>query len=62
VLTAGGVDFEPVDGGALARIANEENAAEALAWLVGQGVKIHRFGIAGSALEQTYMAMNEERR
>lgn len=62
VLTAGGVDFEPVDGGALARIANEENAAEALAWLVGQGVKVHRFGIAGSALEQTYMAMNEERR
>ena len=62
VLAAGGVDFEPVDGGALARIANEENAAEALAWLVGQGVKVHRFGIAGSALEQTYMAMNEERR
>ena len=62
VLAAGKVDFEPVDGGAIARIANEENAAEALAWLVGQGVKIHRFGIAGSALEQTYMAMNEERR
>ena len=62
VLASGGVDFEPVEGGALARIANEENAAEALAWLVGQGVKIHRFGIAGSALEQTYMAMNEERR
>lgn len=62
VLSAGGVDFEPVEGGALARIADEENAAEALAWLVGQGVKIHRFGIAGSALEQTYMAMNEERR
>ena len=62
VLTAGGVDFEPVEGGALARIANEENAAQALAWLVGAGVKIHRFGIAGSALEQTYMAMNEERR
>ena len=62
VLTAGGVDFEPAEGGALARIANEENAAEALAWLVGQGVKVHRFSIAGSALEQTYMAMNEERR
>lgn len=62
VLTAGNVEFEPVEGGALARIANEENAAEALAWLVGQGVRVHRFGIAGSALEQTYMAMNEERR
>lgn len=62
VLAAGNVEFEPVDGGALARIANEENAAEALAWLVGQGVKVHRFGIAGSALEQTYMAMDEERR
>ncbi|WP_297084504.1 ABC transporter ATP-binding protein [uncultured Demequina sp.] len=61
-LTAGNVDFEITDTGAVTRIADESNAAQALAWLIGQGVAVHRFGPVGSALEQTYMAMNEERR
>ncbi|GIG54971.1 ABC transporter ATP-binding protein [Demequina activiva] len=61
-LTAGGVDFEPTPTGAVTRIADEPNAAQALAWLIRQGIEVHRFGPVGSALEQTYMAMNEERR
>ncbi|WP_084039176.1 ABC transporter ATP-binding protein [Demequina sp. NBRC 110053] len=61
-LTSGQVDFEPTATGAVTRIDGEANAAQALAWLVGQGVQVHRFGPVGSALEQTYMAMNEERR
>lgn len=61
-LRTGNVDFEPTKEGVLTRIASEENAAQALAWLIGQGVEVHRFGPVGSALEQTYMAMNEERR
>ena len=61
-LTSGGVDFEPTPTGAITRISDEPNAAQALAWLVRQGVDVHRFGPVGSALEQTYMAMNEERR
>ena len=61
-LTAGGVDFEPTATGAITRIVDEANAAQALAWLIRQGVAVHRFGPVGSALEQTYMAMNEERR
>ena len=61
-LASGGVEFEPTDSGAITRIADEPNAAQALAWLIRQGVEVHRFGPVGSALEQTYMAMNEERR
>jgi len=61
-LTAGNVDFEITETGAVTRIADAANAAQALAWLIGQGVAVHRFGPVGSALEQTYMAMNEERR
>ncbi|WP_084106637.1 ABC transporter ATP-binding protein [Demequina sp. NBRC 110056] len=61
-LSRGGVEFEPTATGAITRIADEANAAQALAWLIRQGVQVHRFGPAGSALEQTYMAMNEERR
>ncbi len=61
-LRTGNVDFEPTKDGALTRIASEENAAQALEWLIGQGVPVHRFGPVGSALEQTYMAMDEERR
>ena len=61
-LRQGGVEFEPTDTGAVTRIDGEANAAQALAWLVRQGVQVHRFGPVGSALEQTYMAMNEERR
>jgi len=57
-----GVAPEESDGGAIIRVANEQQAAGMLAALVRAGVSVHRFGPAGSALEQTYMAMNEERR
>jgi len=56
------VDFEEAEGGVLIRMADQKEAAQALTWLVSQGIEIHRFGPAGSALEQTYMAMEEDRR
>ena len=56
------VEFVEAEGGVLLRIADEREAVQALAWLVGRGIKVHRFGPAGSALEQTYMAMDEDRR
>jgi len=57
-----GIDHEDLDGGAIVRVADEAQAAALLASLVKDGVPVHRFGPAGSALEQTYMLMNEERR
>lgn len=54
--------FEEVDNGLVVRAQNTEHAAAILEALVKGGAKIHRFGPYGSALEQTYMAMNEERR
>lgn len=62
VLSDAQVEFADADGGVTLRIENEREAAGALAWLVGKGLHIHRFGPAGSALEQTYMAMEEDRR
>ncbi|WP_062077069.1 ABC transporter ATP-binding protein [Demequina globuliformis] len=61
-LAAYNVPFEAQEYGAIVRIDDAHKAAQALAWLVQQGVAVHRFGPVGSALEQTYMAMNEERR
>ncbi|WP_062200316.1 ABC transporter ATP-binding protein [Demequina salsinemoris] len=61
-LTDASVPFEEAEGGAMVSIADEAHAQQALAWLVGAGVPVHRFGPAGSALEQTYMAMEEDRR
>ena len=57
-----GIAVEEVDGGAIVRVADEQHAVTLLAALVRDGVAVHRFGPVGSALEQTYMAMNEERR
>lgn len=54
--------FEEVENGLVIRAQNTEHAASILESLVKGGAKIHRFGPFGSALEQTYMAMNEERR
>lgn len=54
--------FEEVENGLVIRAQNTEHAASILEALVKGGAKIHRFGPFGSALEQTYMAMNEERR
>jgi ABC-type multidrug transport system ATPase subunit len=57
-----GLAFELADAAFTVRIANTTQAAAVLAALVADGVPVHRFGLVGSALEQTYMAMNEERR
>ena len=54
--------YEELDGGTIVRVADETQAVALLAALVRDGVPVHRFGPAGSALEQTYMLMNEERR
>lgn len=43
-------------------VASREDAAALLKRLVTKGVEVDSFGSAGSALEQTYLAMNEERR
>jgi len=61
-LTGYGLTPEETEGGVLVRVADEQRAVALLAALVRDGVPVHRFGPAGSALEQTYMAMNEERR
>lgn len=61
-LTQLGVAAQLSDAGAVVRVESEQQAAELLASLVRTGVPVHRFGPAGSALEQTYMQMNEERR
>lgn len=53
---------EEAEAGAIVRVADETQAAALLAALVRDGVPVHKFGPAGSALEQTYMMMNEERR
>jgi ABC-type multidrug transport system ATPase subunit len=57
-----GVAQEMRDGAAIVRVQDELQAAQLLGALVREGVPVHRFGPAGSALEQTYMQMNEERR
>ena len=57
-----GLPAEQQEGGAIIRVQDERQAVQLLAALVREGVPIHRFGPAGSALEQTYMQMNEERR
>jgi ABC-2 type transport system ATP-binding protein len=54
--------FEEANPGLVIRAQNTQHAASILQALVKGGAQIHRFGPFGSALEQTYMAMNEERR
>lgn len=61
-FTQWGMPFEEVEGGLVIRAQNTAHAASILAALVKGGAQVHRFGPFGSALEQTYMAMNEERR
>jgi len=61
-LAAAQVPFDDEPSGAVIRVGGEEEAAQALMWLVSNGHRVHRFGPAGSALEQTYMTMEEERR
>ncbi|WP_062517099.1 ABC transporter ATP-binding protein [Demequina gelatinilytica] len=62
VLTEGQIAFDDEPAGMVIRVGSEADAAQALAWLMSKNVPVHRFGPAGSALEQTYMTMEEERR
>ena len=41
---------------------SEEAAAELLAWLVTEKVRVVGFGPVGSHLESVYLAMTQERR
>ena len=61
-FTHWGMEFEEADPGIVIRAQDTAHAASILQALVKGGAQIHRFGPFGSALEQTYMAMNEERR
>ncbi len=63
-LTAQGLEYEAIhdDGSLGVSITDRAHAAQVLAALVQAGVQVDSFASAGSALEQTYMAMNEERR
>lgn len=61
-LTRLSLPFDEADAGLVIRVGDTTQAAKVLAAIVAEGVPVHRFGPAGSALEQTYMAMNEERR
>jgi len=47
---------------ALVQVTDEDDAADLLATLVGDGARISAFGPVGSALEQVYLTMEEERR
>lgn len=61
-LGAQGIEAEDLGTAAGVSITDRDHAATVLAALVKAGVKVDSFASAGSALEQTYMAMNEERR
>ncbi len=62
VLQSWNYPYEPDANGAVIQVRDREHAAEVLSALVRADVPVDAFGSAGSALEQTYMAMNEERR
>jgi ABC-type multidrug transport system ATPase subunit len=47
---------------ALVQVADEDDAADLLAALVASGARISAFGPVGSALEQVYLTMEEDRR
>lgn len=56
------ITHEDLGDAATISITDRAQAAAVLASLVGAGVELDSFASAGSALEQTYLAMNEERR
>jgi len=47
---------------ALVQVTDEDDAADLLAALVASGARVSAFGPVGSALEQVYLTMEEERR
>lgn len=59
-------DWSPAAEGdasqALVQVTDEDDAADLLETLVGAGARISAFGPVGSALEQVYLTMEEERR
>lgn len=61
-LTQMGVEHVDASHGATFQVPDRVAAAGLLKALVDAGVAVDDYGPAGSALEQTYLAMNEERR
>ena len=65
-LSTLGRDWSPAVEGdasqALVQVKDEDDAADLLAALVAAGARISAFGPVGSALEQVYLTMEEERR
>ena len=65
-LSALGRDWSPAieadASQALVQVTDEDDAADLLAALVAAGVRLSAFGPVGSALEQVYLTMEEERR
>lgn len=61
-LARRGIPHDEADGSVTLSLADRAQAAELLRELIESGLAIDSFASAGSALEQTYLAMNEERR
>lgn len=57
-----GIEHDDVAHSVTLAVADRDEAVALLKRLVDAGVAVDSFGSAGSALEQTYLAMNEERR
>ncbi|WP_062200324.1 ABC transporter ATP-binding protein [Demequina salsinemoris] len=59
-------DWSPVEGAdasvAVVHVADADDAADLLASLVASGMRISAFGPVGSALEQAYLSIEQERR
>ena len=62
LLAENNVEFADEGTSVTVAVTDREYAAGLLKSLVDAGVQIDNFASAGSALEQTYLAMNEERR
>jgi len=62
LLAANNMEFTDEGTAVTVAVTDREYAAGLLKALVDSGVQIDTFASAGSALEQTYLAMNEERR
>jgi len=61
-LSQMGIEHVDTEQSVTLAVADRNQAAALLKRLVDAGVAVDSFGSAGSALEQTYLAMNEERR
>jgi hypothetical protein len=61
-LDKAGIAHDDLGEAATISVVDRQQASTVLAALVKAGVAVDSFASAGSALEQTYLAMNEERR